>query len=426
MLLIYFLLQITICLSFYDNNSEVKEVEKFNITLKGGEVESQVIRDNGGKFLLSLFRGIEYGKLKEGSSKWSKSQLNYFPNLEDTRKFHKPCPNSENLNSELRCLFLDIYVPFNSSMLIKYEKIRNKLPVLVVFSTTKLNWKTTAMLSNKLSIIIVEVQYRNDILGFLSNNLGLEDQKTAINWIMEHLEFFGGDRSAITLFGSGLSAVCLSHLLNDKKNSLSESRMSQIHSAILIGGSYLHNFKLPSERDLIFEFKCSAPSLMNCIDKFPVAKLLSVSRKYNWYPASESTKNRVTRIQPRVSVPLMMGIEKLQMKISFQESIYSSFLSDKENYNSILRLGYDDCTYDSKQEMINDLFINSPVIRYLNALSANFIDNNDNNLYLFNNIGNYSISDLLFGNVGGLSDSDLKLKDYFLSAFKLFITERSV
>lgn len=426
MLLVYFLLQITICLSFYDNHSEFKEEEKFQIKLKGGEVESQVIRDNGGKFLLSLFRGIEYGRLKEDSLKWSKSEINYTPKLEYTGKFHKPCPNSGNLNSEVRCLFLDLYVPFNKSMLLKYEKIRNKVPVLVVFSTTKLDWQSTAMLSSKLSIIIIEVQYRNDILGFLNNNLGLEDQKTALNWITDHLDFFGGDRSTISLFGSGLSAICLSHLLNDEKNSLSESRMSQIHSAILIGGSYLHNFKLATERDLIFDFRCSAPSLMKCIENLPLSKLFSISKKYNWYPISEKMHIPVTRIKSKISIPIMMGIEKLQNKKNFQESVYSSFLSDRENYDSILRLEYGDCSYDSKQELINDLFVNSPVIRYMNALSANFIDSNYNNLYLFNNIGNYSIKDLLFGDLGGLSDSDFKLKDHFLSAFKLFIKERLV
>ncbi|CAD5121542.1 DgyrCDS10041 [Dimorphilus gyrociliatus] len=395
--------------------------EKFLIGIKGGKVESQTIRDNGGKFLISLFRGIEYAKLDKANPRWSNSYINYIIRADETGKFRAPCPNSENLNSEESCLFLDIYVPLNKTVLYNYENIRNKLPVLVVFSTKKLNWRTCAKLSNSLNIIIIEVQYRNDILGFLSHNIGLEDQKTAFNWITDQLDFFGGDKKSISLYGSELNAVCVSHLLNGE-NSLRESKMSQIHSVILIGGSYLHNYKLASERDLIYDFKCSGSSLLDCTRNLPLKTLFSVSKNYNWYPPT--SKEITRRIKPKIFVPIMMGIEKLRKTFSIQQSVHSEFLSDINNFIALLRLEYGDCRTDNKQELINDLFVNSPVIRYMNALSANLIDNNNNYLYLFNNIGNYSISDLIFTDLGGLSDSDLKLKDYFLSAFKLFIKER--
>ncbi|XP_030838013.1 neuroligin-4, X-linked isoform X2 [Strongylocentrotus purpuratus] len=64
-------------------------------------------------------------------------------------------------------------------------------------------------------VIVITVNYRLGILGFLSTadsaargNYGLMDQIAAIKWIHQNIGVFGGDPDQITLFGVGSGAAC--------------------------------------------------------------------------------------------------------------------------------------------------------------------------------------------------------------------------
>ena len=57
-------------------------------------------------------------------------------------------------------------------------------------------------------VIVVNMNYRLGTLGFLSGidgehrgNFGVRDQQMAIEWVHRNIEYFGGDRDRITLFG---------------------------------------------------------------------------------------------------------------------------------------------------------------------------------------------------------------------------------
>ncbi|KAH8599490.1 carboxylesterase [Bisporella sp. PMI_857] len=55
-------------------------------------------------------------------------------------------------------------------------------------------------------VVLVTLNYRLSILGFPgnpagANNLGLLDQRLAVEWVRDNIESFGGDPSKITLFG---------------------------------------------------------------------------------------------------------------------------------------------------------------------------------------------------------------------------------
>ncbi|XP_055302443.1 glutactin-like [Sitodiplosis mosellana] len=69
-------------------------------------------------------------------------------------------------------------------------------------------------------IVLVVIQYRLDILGFLSTNskeipgnAGLMDSIQALQFIKENIKYFGGDPNKITIFGQSSGAAMVSTLL---------------------------------------------------------------------------------------------------------------------------------------------------------------------------------------------------------------------
>lgn len=44
-------------------------------------------------------------------------------------------------------------------------------------------------------------------------NFGLLDQIAALHWIKENIEYFGGDKSHVTLMGHGTGSACVNYLM---------------------------------------------------------------------------------------------------------------------------------------------------------------------------------------------------------------------
>ncbi|OQU96360.1 hypothetical protein CLAIMM_02454 [Cladophialophora immunda] len=65
------------------------------------------------------------------------------------------------------------------------------------------------------SVIVVTINYRLGIFGFpiskvRRGNLGLLDQRTAVEWIRDYIGYFGGDPARMILFGESAGAVSIS------------------------------------------------------------------------------------------------------------------------------------------------------------------------------------------------------------------------
>ncbi|KAJ6466845.1 Alpha/Beta hydrolase protein [Mycena sanguinolenta] len=74
--------------------------------------------------------------------------------------------------------------------------------------------------ANGLPVVYVAMNYRLNVFGFALNdalnatdslNVGLKDQRLALEWVQQNIEYFGGDPDQVTIFGqsSGALAVTL-------------------------------------------------------------------------------------------------------------------------------------------------------------------------------------------------------------------------
>ncbi|KAJ7319633.1 hypothetical protein JRQ81_019144 [Phrynocephalus forsythii] len=118
------------------------------------------------------------------------------------------------------CLYLNIYVPTEDDI----HDQNNKKPVMVYIHGGSYmegtgNIVDGSILASYGNVIVVTINYRLGVLGFLSTgdqaakgNYGLLDQIQALRWIEENIGSFGGDPKRVTIFGSGAGASCVSLL----------------------------------------------------------------------------------------------------------------------------------------------------------------------------------------------------------------------
>ncbi|XP_048844662.1 neuroligin-1-like isoform X4 [Brienomyrus brachyistius] len=118
------------------------------------------------------------------------------------------------------CLFLNIYVPTEDDI----RESGSPKPVMVFIHGGSYMEGTGNMFDGSIlasygNVIVITVNYRLGVLGFLSTgdqaakgNYGLLDLIQALRWTSENIAFFGGDPLRITVFGSGAGASCVNLL----------------------------------------------------------------------------------------------------------------------------------------------------------------------------------------------------------------------
>ncbi|XP_076118720.1 neuroligin 4 X-linked b isoform X4 [Alosa pseudoharengus] len=130
------------------------------------------------------------------------------------------------------CLYLNIYVPTEegtrkSDVFSSFTDIHDEnglKPVMVYIHGGSYIEGTGNMIDGSIlasygNVIVVTINYRLGVLGFLSTgdqaakgNYGLLDQIQALRWIKENIQAFNGDPKRVTIFGSGAGASCVSLL----------------------------------------------------------------------------------------------------------------------------------------------------------------------------------------------------------------------
>ncbi|GAA5830784.1 hypothetical protein JCM11251_001073 [Rhodosporidiobolus azoricus] len=141
----------------------------------------------------------------------------------DATAFHPRCIQTTSKATSEDCLYVNIYRNQGTSS-------TAKLPVMVYiyggsgYSGGASSYSPSALVtrSQALSrpVIFVTLDYRLGALGFGASpalreagalNFGLHDQRQALRWIKQNIEFFGGDPEKIMLFGTSYGAISVSY-----------------------------------------------------------------------------------------------------------------------------------------------------------------------------------------------------------------------
>ncbi|KAF0301677.1 Neuroligin-4, Y-linked [Amphibalanus amphitrite] len=124
------------------------------------------------------------------------------------------------------CLFLNIYTPATG------ETARARYPVMVYvhgesFSYGSGNALDGSVLASFGAVVVVTLNYRLGVLGFLNSNLepvravanyGLLDIVAALEFVRLTVAAFGGDPTNVTVFGHGAGAACINFLMTNPLN----------------------------------------------------------------------------------------------------------------------------------------------------------------------------------------------------------------
>ncbi|KAG8693637.1 hypothetical protein FRC09_010384 [Ceratobasidium sp. 395] len=183
----------------------------------GGTVYTGVQANGQDKFL-----GIPYAKPPVGNLRFRRPVVATPGPAVNAQAFGPRCLQWQSASDASEdCLTLNIWRPQN---------VTGPLPVMIwIFGGSFILGESSSypgdnIVSTSTSmgqpVIYVSLNYRLGFFGFPvgsqtmgkgTTNLGLYDQRMAIEWVQKNIQFFGGDPTKVTLFGESAGAISISY-----------------------------------------------------------------------------------------------------------------------------------------------------------------------------------------------------------------------
>ncbi|KAF8168656.1 Alpha/Beta hydrolase protein [Mycena galopus ATCC 62051] len=170
------------------------------------------------------------------------------------------------------CLFLSVYYPSDAE-----GTPIGPLPVIVwihgggyVAGNASMYRGTDLIAQSDRGVVVVTIQYRLGIFGFLSGaavkengalNAGLLDQDFALRWVNKYISNFGGDPSKVTIWGESAGAgSVIQHIVANNGQTEPQLFRGAISSSTFLPSQYHYNDPIPElvYSQVVAQTNCSA------------------------------------------------------------------------------------------------------------------------------------------------------------------------
>ncbi|SEU34411.1 carboxylesterase/lipase family protein [Stigmatella erecta] len=172
---------------------------------------------------LAVFKGIPYAAPPVGSLRWAppvRPSPWTTPRL--ATQFGPACPQNRDLApQDENCLFLNVWAHTEGTARAVLVWIHGGG---FIEGAASEGWYDGAELARRENLIVVSVNYRLGVLGFLAlpqltapdtgtGNWGLRDQIAALQWVRRNIAAFGGDPSRVMIAGESAGGASVAALL---------------------------------------------------------------------------------------------------------------------------------------------------------------------------------------------------------------------
>ncbi|KAJ5179392.1 hypothetical protein N7492_002602 [Penicillium capsulatum] len=236
------------------------------------------------------FLGVRYGNY---SKRWTHSKVyEGSGNNASALEYGSMCLQVPGGSED--CLFLNIWTPY----LPDHKNKKSLRAVMIWFHGGEYRLGSGndpnfdgGNLASRGDVVVVTVNYRLGTLGFLAlddgetkGNYGLGDQFTALDWVRQHIDEFGGDPSRITIFGQSSGASTGRVMLSSPRSlgKFSGVIMQSNPGGLADGSTYSKYYTIAQEMDvaghaILHATNCTnVASRIDCLRALPTSSILEV------------------------------------------------------------------------------------------------------------------------------------------------------
>uniref|UniRef100_A0A8C5N0E0 Carboxylic ester hydrolase n=1 Tax=Leptobrachium leishanense TaxID=445787 RepID=A0A8C5N0E0_9ANUR len=309
------------------------------LATKHGRLLGKVSTVKGTERRVHAFLGIPFAKPPVGELRFTRPQppvpwtsvrdatslpplcLQELSAMEGLKKYYHGALHVPSISED--CLFLNVYTPAERGQ-------DARLPVMVYIHGGGLTMGGTSMIDGSAlsayeNVVIVAIQYRLGVLGFLSTgdekapgNYGFLDQVAALHWVQENIKDFGGDQQSVTIFGESAGGVSVSALvLSPLSKGLFHRAISESGTALLSALMGSKPEEIQSSLNVVSSISgCDVNTVVECLKKKTEEELINIYQTMRYMPLPGCVDGtflpkpveEILASKNVLQVPLMIGV----------------------------------------------------------------------------------------------------------------------